>query len=162
MEGEVIAASNTTYTYESPTATYTSSFTPAASTTSFHSVMKGDTLYNIATRNGIKVSELMNANNLTSSAISIGVSLVIPSAVQTSTLEVAQPVITQASQVIRTVTAIPGISNIYRVLPGDGLFAIARRTCTKAPAIASASGIALDSTLSPGQTLTLPAGHCSK
>ncbi|MEE9346680.1 MAG: LysM peptidoglycan-binding domain-containing protein [Robiginitomaculum sp.] len=162
-QGKVIAAANTTYTYESPTATYTSSYTPAASAASLHNVVKDDTLYNIATRNGIKVSELMNANNLTSSAISIGQSLTIPGAVATSYVEtpVASPVITQAAQVIRTVTAIPGATNIYRVLPGDTLSSISRSTCSSVMGIASASGIARGGILSPGQALTLPEGHCA-
>jgi LysM repeat protein len=38
----------------------------------YHTVVKGDTLYNISKRYGTTVDELMRLNNLTSSAISIG------------------------------------------------------------------------------------------
>lgn len=41
-------------------------------------VEKGDTLYSIALKNGISVSELLEANNLNSNTLSIGQILVIP------------------------------------------------------------------------------------
>ncbi len=167
-------------TYESPTATYTKTYgTPAAQPvhtgTYTYSVQLGDTLYSIAKRNGLKVSELMNANGLTSSALAAGQNLSIPAAntAMTSTYVQAVPsydnqVIT-ASQpaasatIIRTVQPVPSAyGNTYRVLPGDTLYSIAKNTCATVSGIANATGITRNSILSPGQALTLPAGHCAQ
>jgi LysM repeat protein len=43
-----------------------------------HTVVAGDTLYNIATRNGVTVDALKAANGLTSNSISLGMTLRIP------------------------------------------------------------------------------------
>ena len=182
MDSSVVSATNRV-TYESPTATYTSAYgAPATSYTApiasqstgayTYSVQLGDTLYSIAKRNGLKVSDLMNANGLTSSALAAGQALSIPgsSAAATTTYVQAVPqydsqVITasQPATVIRSVQPIPSTGgNVYRVLPGDTLYSIAKNNCASVSGIANATGITRDSILSPGQALTLPAGHCAQ
>lgn len=159
---ETTASSGQIYTYESPTATY-SYAAPAAQSPSnvSYAVVLGDTLWSIANRNGLKVSQLMNANNLTSSAIQPGQILTIPSAALTQTYVQQVPVqdysVTTAVQ--RNVTALPG-SKIYAVLPGDTLYSISKANCVSVTSISRASGISTTATISPGQRLTLPAGTC--
>ena len=177
MDSNVGPAANRTVTYESPTATYTTSYqAPATNTGTYtYSVQLGDTLYSIAKRNGLKVSDLMNANGLSSSALTPGQALSIPGADASATSTYVQAVpfyddqVISASQstgqatIIRSVQPVPSTSsNIYRVLPGDTLYSIARNTCASVAGIASATGIEAGSILSPGQALTLPAGNCAR
>jgi len=169
VDTQVIPAA-TTYTYESPTTTYTSTFgvdQQAASAQYTYSVVRGDTLYSIATRNGLKVSDLMNANGLSTSAINPGQALLIPSSTQASTTYVqAVPTANQnvisASQIVRNVEPLPTSGQNYRVLPGDTLSSISRQYCTNVNAITTSSGIDRDSILSPGQYLTVPQGICAQ
>ena len=182
MDSSVISANTQVMTYESPTATYTTAYgipvnppQNISSATYTYSVQLGDTLYSIAKRNGLKVSDLMNANGLSSSALAAGQTLSIPSAGHSSSATFAQATPQQNTQyisasqpaanatILRTVQPLPSSnSSVYRVLPGDTLYSIARNTCASVTGIASATGIAQDSILSPGQALTLPAGHCAQ
>ena len=180
MDSNVVTATNRV-TYESPTATYTTTYAAPAATQSYnnaaysYSVQLGDTLYSIAKRNGLKVSDLMNSNGLTSSALSAGQILSIPGGSSSATTTFVQAIpqtdtqFITASQpaaeakIIRSVQPVPSFGgNTYRVLPGDTLYSIARNTCASVTGIANATGIAQDSILSPGQALTLPAGHCAQ
>lgn len=173
--GTQVVPAATTYTYESPTTTYTSTYgtpsyetaQPAASAQYTYSVVRGDTLYSIATRNGLKVSELMNANGLSTSAINPGQALLIPSSTQSSSTFVqAVPMTDQnvisASQIVRNVEPLPASGQNYRVLPGDTLYSISRQYCTNVNAITTSSGIDRNSVLSPGQYLTVPQGVCAQ
>ena len=76
-----------------------------------YKVKKKDTLYGIASRYGISVNDLKNANNLTSNTLSIGQVLVIPG------------------------------SNIYTVKSGDTLYSIARNNNVTVDAIKRANNL---------------------
>ena len=107
-----------------------------------HQVGKGESLSVIARRYGVTSAAISSANRLGKNAtLRPGQELVIPA--------VAPP----ASYVDGSRTG----AVAYRVRKGDTLSAIARRYHTTAIAIASASGIGVQSKLSVGQRLRIPA-----
>jgi len=105
---------------------------PEGITTNTYTVQRGDTLYSIAAKLGTTVQELTSLNNLTSSNLSIGQVLRIP------TKEIQEDE-----------------ENIYIVKPGDSLYAIARDNNTTVDEIKSLNNLT-SNTLSIGQLLKLP------
>jgi len=93
-----------------------------------YTVVSGDSLYKIANRFGVSVSDIMLANNLSNSNLSIGQKLVIPS--NTS-------------------------NNVYTVVSGDSLYKIAQRFNTSVQAIQRLNNLNTTS-LSIGQKLLIP------
>lgn len=163
--GTVIASTTPTVTYSSPM---------TATTSASHYVVKGDTLYNIAKRNNVSVGELKAANNMSTNNLKLGQSLVVPlnsfaaassvmaPVTSASSISVSQPAWSQrTTTLVRNVEPLP-VSNIYAVLPKDTLYSISRRACVSVGEITSINQIADASTISPGQRLSLPAGHCLK
>lgn len=133
---------------------------------SAHTVIKGDTLYNISKRYAVSVSDLKAANALTDNIISLGQLLTIPGSTNiVSQNPYAAPAATtwsdssatmfNAVEPTRTVS-----SSVYAVLPKDTLYSISRRACVKVDDVIAINGIANPSSLQPGQRLTMPAGHC--
>jgi len=100
-------------------------------------VQKGDNLYSIAQRYNTTVSEIMSLNNLTSSALSVGQILTIPS---------ESPV---------TPPVEPSPPNIYTVRVGDNLYAIARQFGTTVQILRDINNLTSDF-LTPGQIIQLP------
>lgn len=93
-----------------------------------YTVVSGDSLYKIANRYGVSVSDIMKANNLSNSNLSIGQKLIIPSK--------------ESNQV-------------YTVVSGDSLYRIAQKFNTTVKAIQDLNN--LNSTnLSIGQKLLIP------
>lgn len=95
-----------------------------------YTVQRGDTLWSIANKYGITVDELVNYNNLSSTTISIGQELKIP------TGEVANP-------------------TTYTVQNGDTLWSISRKYNVSVNDIIQANNLS-SSVLQIGQTLTIP------
>lgn len=149
--GTSIAVSTPNITYNTPVTSYQNT----SSTT--HYVSKGDTLYNIAKRNGVSVTSLKAANNLSGNGISIGQSLTIPG---------SQRVVNEQSNqsrptLVRNVEPLPAGNN-YAVLPKDTLYSIARRACVSVTDMKAVNGNLNPQSLQPGQRLTLPGGHCMR
>jgi LysM repeat protein len=68
------------------TATPSATVTPAVTATPFiHVVERGDTLYDIATRYGVTVGAIRQANDLTGTALRVGQRLIIPLPTSTPT-----------------------------------------------------------------------------
>lgn len=99
-------------------------------------VQRGDTLYSIANKYGVSVSELMNYNNLTSNLISIGDTLYIPT-----------------GQIIEDVVSTD--YDTYTVVSGDTLYSIANKYNTSVSNLRNINNLSSD-ILSVGQKLLVP------
>ena len=130
--------------------------TPAQRT---HTVVKGDTLFNIAKRNDTTVDALRAANELGGNGIQLGQTLLIPSVARTVVEPVANSALSTHTTTGTVLQASQPAARPYAVLPGDTLFGIARRACVKVDALKSANGLT-EAAIKPGQRLTLPSGHC--
>ena len=97
-----------------------------------YTVKPGDTLYRIASTYGVSIEDLINVNNLTSNILSIGQQITIP---------------------IKSVTEEDFV--VYKVMPNDTLYSIARRYNTKVDAIKSYNGLT-SNILSIGQVIQIP------
>lgn len=121
-----------------------------------YTVVKGDSLWSVAKKNGVTVAELAAANDLPgNAALKLGQKLVIPS---TS----AASLVTGAAAPVATGAASPAAPSgatrrTYTVQSGDNLGAIARRHGTTVAALKSTNRLSSD-ILRPGQSLVLPAG----
>jgi len=93
-----------------------------------YTVVSGDTLYGIARKFNVSVDNLKSTNNLTSNALTIGQTLIIPSTTSYLT---------------------------YTVKPGDSLYSIARTYGTTVSEIESLNNLST-SILNVGQQLLLP------
>ena len=108
-----------------------------------HVVVAGETLSHIAAHTGVAVTEIKRANGMRSNRIRAGQDLLIPS----------PGTINDAGDAFNTEVASAAVHVIAR---GDTLWDIARSYGTTTDAIAAANGMALDTTLRPGQELRLP------
>jgi LysM repeat protein len=102
-------------------------------------VQKGDTLYSIARRYETTTSAIMNLNNLTSSLLSVGQRLKIP-----STPPLTKPV-----------EPTPPPPGVYTVKKGDTLFSIAKKFNTTVQNLKDINDLTTD-VLSINQVLVLP------
>ena len=157
----VSAAPSASYAETTPLTSYSA---PAATTA--HTVIKGDTLYNISKRYAVTINEIQTVNNLTGNAIGIGQVLTIPSATTIISENTWVQPVTMASTsapvtLVRNVEPIAGQNaGVYAVLPKDTLYSISRRACVKVADLISVNGISNPNALQPGQRLTMPQGHC--
>ena len=116
-------------------------YTPPDSTNTItYTVKKGDNLYNIANKYNTSVTVIMNLNNLTSTNLSVGQQLKIPSSSGTGGG-------TSGGNGTNTQT--------YTVKSGDSLYSIANRYGTTVDAIKSLNNLTSNS-LSIGQVLKIP------
>lgn len=179
---ELFAPEAPTYTaattYEAPTSLVSSAKT--------HTVSKGETLYRISKLYDVSISDIQAENAITGTTLSVGQNIRIPGVVVEAANEIAQPIYAntpsiqpsaQPSAQIYTrrhvVEPVPvwnssGIETsvateaVYGVLKKDTLYSISRRTCVSVKDIISRNGITNPDRLTPGDYLTLPAGHCLK
>jgi LysM repeat protein len=108
------------------------SSSPQPSTGTYHTVVRGDTLYSLARRYGTTIDAIMRANHLTSPNIYVGQRLII------SSLRVP-----------------PVGSTIYTVVGGDTLYSIARRYGTTVDAIQAVNDLS-SNYIYVGQPLLIP------
>lgn len=101
---------------------------PTTSSENTYTVVAGDSLYKIANKYGVTVNDLMLANNLSNSNLSIGQRLIIPS---------TSP------------------NDVYTVVSGDSLYKIAQKFNTSVQAIQRLNNLNTTS-LSIGQKLLIP------
>ncbi len=102
-----------------------------------YTVQRGDSLWSIASRYGISVSDLRNANNLTSDVLQIGQVLRIPS---------------------QGTTVPPSSGTTYTVRSGDSLWSIAQRFNTTVAELRRLNNLTSDA-LSIGQVLVIPTSN---
>ena len=120
----------------------------AAATGTTYTVRAGDGLSSIARKVGVRLADLLAANQLTiSSTIHPGQVLVVPAGGNAPTP--SQPNTT--SQAPSTAGTSP-----YTVKAGDSLFAIARRNGVTLNALLNANSFTITSTILPGQVISIP------
>lgn len=111
---------------------YVGSSSPQPSTGTYHTVVRGDTLYSLARRYSTTVDAIMRANRLTSPNIYVGQRLLISS------------------------SPVPPVgSTTYTVVKGDTLYSIARRYGTTVDAIKAANKLS-SNYIYVGQLLRIP------
>lgn len=118
-----------------------------------HRVRKGDTLGAIASKYGISVTALREANKIRGSIIYPGQDLLIAAAPRGANIT---PASTRTASAPARVTASSSASSRHVVRRGDTLWSIARSHGTTADRLAAMNGISTNSTLAIGQRLTVP------
>lgn len=127
---------------------HTSTAAPVATTATTYTVKAGDGLASIARKVGVRLADLLAANQLTiSSTIHPGQVLALPAGGNSSP---SQP--NPTSQPPSTTGTTP-----YTVKAGDSLFVIARRNGVTLNALLSANSFTVASTILPGQVIRIPA-----
>lgn len=109
-------------------------------------VQSGETLLGIANRNGVAVSALRTANNITGDLIRVGDELVIPDCDAAPVTPTPGP----------TETPVPAGFESYTVQSGDTLFNIAQRYGTTVQAIVDANQLSNPNALNIGDVLLIP------
>jgi LysM repeat protein len=135
--------------------------TPASAQGGEYVVQPGDTLFSIAARFNVSVSDLATINGMYDvNAVYVGQVLRLPAS-QSSSVPVSQPV--SVPQVQPVVSYAPGTTvttvtsyTAYTVRPGDTLSAIAQRFNTTPQAILSANAVANPNLVYVGQYLVIP------
>ncbi len=145
-------------------------------------VMQGDTLYGIAKRTQVPVSELMTLNNLQNPTIRPGQKLTLPAGkravaprpaavaaapaapVASPAAPVQKPArvaaAAPAAPVVRPVAAVAPAewNGAYTVAQGDSLYGIAKKHSVRAADLQSVNGIAEPTKVRPGTVLKVPGG----
>jgi len=125
-----------------------------------YTVVRGDSLWSIAKRNGLSVADLSAANNLRASAtLQLGQKLIIPGKANTlndeATPALAAPAVKQLS--VATVAPKGNKESItHTVVSGETLGAIARKYQVRIGDVATANNISDPAKIRPGQTLIIP------
>lgn len=155
----------------------------------YYTVKSGDSLWSISRKFGVSVSELKEANNLSSNLLSIGQNLIIPGKVPekesdeyvvqkgdtlysiarkfNTTVDNLKSLnnITTDSLAIGQILKIPGEvsikENTYTVKKGDSLYSIARANNTTVDKLKNINNLTSNN-LSIGQVLKLPSGDTTK
>ena len=144
----------------------TSSSTNQSSTGGTYTVVSGDGLYAIARKTGTAIEDLLSLNGLSlNSTIYPGQVLTLSASSEssaneeTTSTEEESSISTQGIPSEESVTSSeqPSTGGTYIVVSGDGLYAIARKTGTSIEDLLNLNGLSLNSTIYPGQVLTLSA-----
>jgi murein DD-endopeptidase MepM/ murein hydrolase activator NlpD len=137
-------------------------------------VQHGDTVYGLAKRHRVSISELMSANNLQTPMIRPGQKLVLPTAHRQSPARRTTKVASAPSSVLPTsapsrvaapspaanaaAEAPAGWTGTHTVTPRDSLYAIAKRYNVKVAELQAANGISHPARLRAGTVLKVPGG----
>ena len=143
----------------------TSSSTNQSSTGGTYTVVSGDGLYAIARKTGTAIEDLLSLNGLSlNSTIYPGQVLTLSASSESSTNEETTSTEESSSSTQETTSEEsaasseqPSTGGTYTVVSGDGLYAIARKTGISIEDLLSLNGLSLNSTIYPGQVLTLSA-----
>ena len=125
-----------------------------------YTVVSGDSLYAIARKTGTSIQELLSLNGLNLNSI-IHPGQVLALSSKSASAEIKQEESTPKEEKTSAETTESTKQNstggTYTVVSGDGLYAIARKTGTSIDDLLSLNGLSLNSTIYPGQVLTLSA-----
>ena len=144
----------------------TTESTKQNSTGGTYTVVSGDGLYAIARKTGTSINDLLSLNGLSlNSTIYPGQVLTLSASSESSTNEETTSTEEESSSSTQETTSEesaasseqPSTGGTYTVVSGDGLYAIARKTGISIEDLLSLNGLSLNSTIYPGQVLTLSA-----
>ena len=130
-----------------------------------YTVVSGDNLYAISRKTGTSIQELLSLNGLNLNSI-IHPGQVLALSSKSETTETKQEESNPKEEKVSAETTNEETSSsmnqsstggTYTVVSGDGLYAIARKTGTSIDDLLSLNGLSLNSTIYPGQVLTLSA-----
>ena len=130
-----------------------------------YTVVSGDSLYAIARKTGTSIQDLLSLNGLNLNSI-IHPGQVLALSSKSASAETKQEESTPKEEKTSAETTSEETSSgtnqsstggTYTVVSGDGLYAIARKTGTSIDDLLSLNGLSLNSTIYPGQVLTLSA-----
>ena len=120
-------------------------------------VVSGDSLYAIARKTGTSIQDLLSLNGLNLNSI-IHPGQVLALSSKSASAETKQEESTPKEEKASAESAKQNSTGgTYTVVSGDGLYAIARKTGTAIEDLLSLNGLSLNSTIYPGQVLTLSA-----
>lgn len=128
-------------------------------------VQSGDTLYGLAKRHKVPLSELMRVNGLSGPALRPGQKLVLPAS-ETRMKPGYKPRPTPAPAAVAQRGALPSLApaaqaaswdGSYTVQPGDSLYVIARRHSVRVADLQQVNAIADPRKVRPGTVLKVPA-----
>ncbi len=174
------ASQSSSYQVElfAPEGSYATSSASDYTTTSsqLHIISKGDTLYNLSKRYNTTVAALQAENGMSGTSLSLGQQIRIPGVMVQSANIYSQPVYANSTTTQGYISSYiieptPELSRpqietnysaekTYAVLPKDTLYKISRFSCVDVKDIIARNGMTNPDNLSPGDMLTLPAGHC--
>ena len=144
----------------------TSTSTQQSSTGRTYTVVSGDGLYAIARKTGTAIEDLLSLNGLSlNSIIYPGQVLTLSANSQETTSEESSSTENESSSSTQETPSEESAASLeqtstggtYTVVSGDGLYAIARKTGISIEDLLSLNGLSLNSTIYPGQVLTLSA-----
>ena len=142
----------------------TSTSTKQSSSSGTYTVVSGDGLYAIARKTGTSIDDLLSLNGLSlTSTIYPGQVLTLSANSQEAESEESSSTENESSTSTQETSSEENaassehtsIGGTYTVVSGDGLYAIARKTGTSIDDLLSLNGLSLNSTIYPGQVLTL-------
>ena len=141
-----------------------SSTTTTTTSTGSYTVVSGDGLYAIARKTGTSIDDLLSLNGLSlTSTIYPGQVLTLSANSQEAESEESSSTENESSTSTQETSSEENAASseqtstggTYTVVSGDGLYAIARKTGTSIDDLLSLNGLSLNSTIYPGQVLTL-------
>ena len=142
----------------------TSTSTKQSSSSGTYTVVSGDGLYAIARKTGTSIDDLLSLNGLSlTSTIYPGQVLTLSANSQEAESEESSSTENESSTSTQETSSEENAASseqtstggTYTVVSGDGLYAIARKTGTSIDDLLSLNGLSLNSTIYPGQVLTL-------
>ena len=142
----------------------TSTSTKQSSSSGTYTVVSGDGLYAIARKTGTSIDDLLSLNGLSlTSTIYPGQVLTLSANSQEAESEESSSTENESSTSTQETSSEENAASseqtstggMYTVVSGDGLYAIARKTGTSIDDLLSLNGLSLNSTIYPGQVLTL-------
>jgi len=117
---------------------------------SIYKVVRGDTLWGIARKNGVSLSNLLNANPSMdkSGRLSIGQEIMVPTSGSNPPANISPASVAEVPSVLS--------ANSYKVEKGDTLSMIARKHNIRLSELLKANNMSMSSIIRPGQILSIP------
>ena len=117
---------------------------------SIYKVVRGDTLWGIARKNGVSLANLLKANPSMdkSGRLSIGQEIMIPTSAANLPVNVSPAPVADIPSALSV--------NSYKVEKGDTLSRIARKHNIRLSELLKANNMSMSSIIRPGQILSIP------